>query len=66
MSTETMELLVDALLEGDQVLAVAVASGLREAGIDNESIIVGGIERAMELLDAKYTIDQFNLLEIML
>lgn len=66
MSTETMELLVDALLEGDQMLAVTVASGLREAGIDNESIIVDGIERAMGLLDAKCTIDQFNLLEIML
>ena len=66
MSTKTLDILVEALLEGDQALAVAEASRLREAGIDNEAIIVGGIETAMGMLDAKCTIDQFNLLEIML
>ena len=57
---------MDALLEGDQARAVAEVVGLQNAGVDNERIINDGIEVAMGRLDAKCTMEQFNLLEIML
>jgi dimethylamine corrinoid protein len=66
MNDPSLDRLVDALLEGDQARAVAVTAGLRNAGIDNERIIADGIEPAMGRLDAKCTLEQFNLLEIML
>lgn len=58
--------LIDALLEGDLVLAVAEALRLSQSGTGHEIIIGGAIEKAMERLDAKCTLEQFNLLEIML
>jgi methylmalonyl-CoA mutase cobalamin-binding domain/chain len=66
MNDQVLDRLVDALLEGDQARAVAEAMSLRNAGIDDERIIAGGIEPAMGRLDAKCTVEQFNLLEIML
>ena len=66
MNNQSLEKLVEALLEGDQARAVALSTGLRNAGIDNEVIIIEGIEKAMGLLDEKCTVEQFNLLEIML
>ena len=61
-----MRLLIEALLEGDQVRSVAEAKRLRKAGVEAEHIVVDGIGKAVEQLDGKCTIDQFNLLEIML
>jgi len=66
MNNQSLDQLVDALLEGDQARAVAEATSLRATGIDNERIIGDGIETAMGRLDAKCTLEQFNLLEIML
>ena len=45
---------------------MAEAAKLREAGVRIEQIVVDGIGKAMDQLDGKCTIDQFNLLEIML
>jgi len=58
--------LVNALLDGDQIQAIAEARRLRDTGIENERIVTDGIEVAMEQLDGKCTMEQFNLLEIML
>jgi methanogenic corrinoid protein MtbC1 len=66
MSNSVMGPLIDALLEGDQARSVTEAAKLREAGAEVERIVVDGIGKAVEQLDAKCTIDQFNLLEIML
>jgi methylmalonyl-CoA mutase cobalamin-binding domain/chain len=61
-----MRLLVDALLNGDQARSVNEARDLLSVGVEAERIVVEGVETAMEQLDGKCTIDQFNLLEIML
>ena len=66
MNSQSFDRLIKALLDGDQSVAVAEAVDLRNAGVDNEQIIIGGIETAMGKLDAKCTVEQFNLLEIML
>lgn len=66
MENLSLDRLIEALLEGDQAGAVAEATSLRNSGIDNERIIVDGIGAAMGQLDAKCTVEQFNLLEIML
>ena len=66
MNRQPFDRLIRALLDGDQSVAVAEAVELRNAGVDNEEIIIGGIETAMEELDAKCTVEQFNLLEVML
>lgn len=66
MSDFQMKELVDALIEGDQARSVDEARKLVAAGIDTEQIVVHGIGKAIEQLDGKCTIDQFNLLEIML
>jgi len=60
------EPLIAALLDGNQSVAVAEAVNLRNSGVDSGQIIIGGIEAVMEKLDAKCTVEQFNLLEIML
>ncbi|HPF57312.1 MAG TPA: cobalamin-dependent protein [Candidatus Competibacteraceae bacterium] len=61
-----MDLLVKALLDGDQAQAIIEVRKLREAGVQRRQIITGGVEAAMTQLDAKCTVEQFNLLEIML
>lgn len=61
-----MDRLVKALLDGDQTRAVAEAKNLRDTGVKHERIVTEGIEVAMEQLDTKCTMEQFNLLEIML
>jgi len=61
-----MVLLVRTLLDGDQSGAVAAAMKLRDSGVECESIVTEGVEAAMAQLDAKCTVEQFNLLEIML
>ena len=66
MSDPTMDVLVTALLYGDHTGAIAEARRLRDSGIGCEKIVTKGIEVAMARLDAKCTVEQFNLLEIML
>ena len=66
MSDQSLDQLIDALLEGDQARAVGETTTLLNSGIDNEQIIINGIEPAMVRLDSKCTVEQFNLLEIML
>jgi len=64
--TEPMQALIDALVEGDHQAALATTRRLREAGRGVSEIVRMGIQPAMEALDNKCTVDQFNLLEIML
>jgi methylmalonyl-CoA mutase cobalamin-binding domain/chain len=66
MKKQPMEQLIDALLEGDQTRAISEVTRLQNEGIDNEQIIIDGIESVMVRLDTKCTVEQFNLLEIML
>jgi len=61
-----MDLLVKALLDGDQAKALVEAKKLRVAGVGCERIVTDGVEAAMAELDAKCTVEHFNLLEIML
>ncbi|MGB6064690.1 MAG: cobalamin-dependent protein [Desulfomonilaceae bacterium] len=61
-----MDPLVKALLDGDQIQAVAAARRLHDTGIEHERIVTEGIEVAMGQLDTMCTMEQFNLLEIML
>lgn len=61
-----MDVLVKALLDGDRAQAVTEAGRLRDAGVGPGRIVTQGIEAAMAQLDAKCTVEQFNLLEIML
>lgn len=66
MTEQTMDLLVGALLDGDQAGALAEARKLRDSGVECERIVTEGVEAAMTRLDNKCTVEQFNLLEIML
>lgn len=66
MSNPSMDSLVKTLLDGDQAGALAETRRLRDDGVGCERIVTEGIEAAMALLDAKCTVEQFNLLEIML
>jgi len=61
-----MECLIAALLDGDQTQALSEAGELHAMGFDPEQIVSSGIHAAMTRLDAKCTVEQFNLLEIML
>lgn len=58
--------LIAALLAGDKTGALTETSRLRAAGFAPEEIVTRGLEVAMAQLDDKCTVDQFNLLEIML
>lgn len=66
MTSLRLESLVQALLDGDEALALAELERLRQAKVSPRRIVSDGIEEAMARLDAKCTLEQFNLLEIML
>lgn len=66
MSTTDFQTMVGALLAGDHAAALAEARRLRADGVSAERIITDGLEVAMGQLDDKCTVEQFNLLEIML
>ena len=66
MASESMQALIEALLAGDHKRAHALAVALRDGGISVEDIVYHGIQPAMDALDNKCTVEQFNLLEIML
>jgi len=61
-----MDALLQALLDGEQTESINEARRLRAAGVEISQIITDGVEAAMARLDAKCTVEQFNLLEIML
>ncbi|MCE5312053.1 MAG: cobalamin-dependent protein [Nitrospiraceae bacterium] len=61
-----MQRLIDALLDGDRQQALDEARRLVSEGATPDSIVINAIEPAMNRLDAKCTVEQFNLLEIML
>jgi methanogenic corrinoid protein MtbC1 len=61
-----MAALVKALLDGDQDGALAAVRSLRDRGVEREQIVTEGVEEAMTQLDTKCTVEEFNLLEIML
>jgi len=61
-----MQPLIDALLVGDASLSLAKSQSLLSTGVNPELIITEGIQVAMDILDHKCTLEQFNLLEIML
>lgn len=65
MSSRSMEHLVQLLMEGDRTGAVSEAENLISAGARREEIVSGGLEAAMKRLESKCTLEQFNLLEIM-
>jgi dimethylamine corrinoid protein len=66
MNNPVMESLIKDLLDGNRDQAIAAAAQLCREGVSREQIIVDGIETAMAQMDAKCTLAQFNLLEIML
>jgi methanogenic corrinoid protein MtbC1 len=61
-----MDKLMAAILQGECADALSQAARLRQDGVEPEQIVVQGIEAAMVELDAKCTLEQFNLLELML
>ncbi len=61
-----MDELVTHLVNGDQESAVAQTLKLCAEGVDEETIVREGIEEAMRRMDDKCTVENFNLLEIML
>jgi methanogenic corrinoid protein MtbC1 len=61
-----MQGLIDALVSGDHINAREAAIALHNNGIPVEEIVRSGIQPAMDALDNKCTVEQFNLLEIML
>jgi methanogenic corrinoid protein MtbC1 len=66
MPEPNLAALIDNLLDGDCAASVAHAGRLRDEGASVEWIVLQGVEAAMGRLDAKCTLEQFNLLEIML
>jgi methylmalonyl-CoA mutase cobalamin-binding domain/chain len=66
MSDPGMDDLIAAILEGDCAASVSHARSLLENGVSSKQVVTDGIEAAMSRLNAKCTLEQFNLLEIML
>lgn len=66
MIDSRMNSLIAAILEGNSAESVSQAQHLCRCKISPEHIVIHGVETAMLALDAKCTLEQFNLLEIML
>lgn len=66
MADSKISSFVSAILEGDCEKSLDEAKQLSENGFSHEDIVIQGLEAAMSTLDAKCTLEQFNLLEIML
>ena len=66
MSNPGMDDLIAAILEGDCEESVSQAEHLCSRGVSSEQIVIHGVDAAMSTLDAKCTLEEFNLLEIML
>lgn len=61
-----MDNLIAAILEGDTEVSVSEARSLSKSGVSSEQIVIRGLGRAMSALDSKCTLEEFNLLEIMM
>jgi dimethylamine corrinoid protein len=55
-----------AIFEGNMEACHSETDALLSAGVSPEEIVIQGLEKSMEALDEKCTVNQFNLLEIML
>jgi methanogenic corrinoid protein MtbC1 len=66
MSDSSMNNLIKAILEGDCAESVSQAEHLSQSAVSSKQIVIDGIGAAMAALDAKCTLEHFNLLEIML
>ncbi|ACL16638.1 cobalamin B12-binding domain-containing protein [Methanosphaerula palustris] len=66
MRDPSVNLLVEYLIEGDRKRSLSEAKRLLDAHVEREKIIIDGVEMAMKRLETKCTIEQFNLLEIMI
>ena len=66
VSNAEMQRLIESLANGDSAVALTESRRLRAAGVPSERIVSEGLEIAMERVDAKCTVEAFNLLEIML
>ena len=62
----TITLLIESLLKGDHEAAVEAVHSLRQEGLEPQTIVLEGIEPAMLRMDNRCTVEQFNLLELML
>jgi len=65
MSDPSLNLLVEYLVDGDRKRSLNEVKKLLDAHVDREKIITDGVETAMKRLETKCTVEQFNLLEIM-
>ncbi len=61
-----MKRLFENIVEGDLGMSVASAEKLYSNGVNAETIVTQCVEPAMKSLNDKCTVDNFNLLEIML
>ena len=61
-----MDDLIAAILDGACAEAVSLAEQFLSRGVSSEQIVIHGVDAAMSTLDAKCTLEEFNLLEIML
>ena len=66
MNDSSLSKLIAPILDGDCAEAVCQAELLSSAGFTPQHIVIHGVEAAMSALDAKCTVEHFNLLEIML
>jgi len=66
MNNQSTSQLVGVLLAGDQIKSLAESRRLVQAGVSAELIVRDGVEAAMNQLSEKCTMEEFNLLEIML
>ena len=66
MNEQDFEQLILSLKDGDYKKSVEEAKKLIEKNYTKKDIVIHGIHPAMEMLDSKCTLEQFNLLELML
>lgn len=66
MNSNLIKALEKCIIDGDQNCAVQLVQKLIELKTPSEIIVTDCIEKAMEQIDSKCTLEQFNLLEIML
>ncbi|MCP3891464.1 MAG: cobalamin-binding protein, partial [Desulfobulbaceae bacterium] len=63
---ESIQLLIEYLKEGDQHQAILEAQKMMQNGVESSRIVTECIEPAMTSLSDKCTVENFNLLEVML
>ncbi len=66
MIGEDINTLIEAIVVGDCTQSLNHTKNLCDSGVSTNEIVIYGIEAAMAKLDSKCTLEQFNLLEIML